>query len=316
MFLVETDMEKRKTLEIILNCCSTMDKLISDIMDYTKMQSMRFVLDEAPFDIRKCISAVINANSVKANEKGLSLSVFISPEVPQKAIGDERRIQQILNNLVSNAVKFTTIGYVRLELYVTGKEDNHMELSALVIDTGIGIAEDERSRLFQSFSQVDSSIGRKFGGTGLGLYVSKQLSNMMGGDITFESRKGKGSTFSVSFFLQYESQENRITDSYEELQDEMSQIDFDMGTDAIFIRGTAKNQTEIRNNLERLMLCIEMHSFSNAEQITENLRILLKGYSEIGGGIFLKLLMAIRNEDYEKSCLQYTVLFDAVSKNL
>ena len=125
-------------------------------------------------------------NSVQLNDKGLKLMVDISGEIPEVVIGDELRLSQIINNLFSNAIKFTSAGHIGLKVTKINQTDDDIELFFMVIDTGIGISAEERDKLFKSFSQVDSSISRRFGGTGLGLSISKRLVEAMNGTIQVE----------------------------------------------------------------------------------------------------------------------------------
>ena len=136
--------------------------------------------------------------------KGLRFTLNIAPEIPDKVIGDELRLTQILNNLVSNAVKFTEQGYVGIEVSLNTKINDEIELFFMVVDTGIGLSPEDKDKLFKSFSQADASITRKFGGTGLGLSITKELVQMMHGKVWAEGEKGKGSTFSFTVRLRQE----------------------------------------------------------------------------------------------------------------
>ena len=140
----------------------------------------------------------MDTNRPVANQKGLHFHAFVAEDVPQTVIGDELRITQIMNNLLSNALKFTSMGAVTLEVYKTHQREDVVELTFFVTDTGIGIDAQGRQKLFQSFSQADDSITRRYGGTGLGLYVTKQLAEQMHGHIEVESEPGRGSTFSCA----------------------------------------------------------------------------------------------------------------------
>ena len=127
--------------------------------------------------------------------------MHVGDDIPKYLIGDELRLTQIFNNLISNAVKFTTIGHVAVEASLIREEDDFVELFFMVVDTGIGIAKENMDKLFKKFSQVDASTTRRFGGTGLGLSISKKLVELMGGDIKVESEVGKGSSFSFNVIL-------------------------------------------------------------------------------------------------------------------
>jgi PAS domain S-box-containing protein len=169
--------------------------IINDILDLSKIEGGRVELDCQPFDLRNCIEESLELVAVTSNEKGLDLKYAIEDDTPESLMGDYSRLRQVLVNLLSNAVKFTDKG--KVSILVTGQrlDRNRHEVHFAVKDTGIGIPEDKMSRLFLPFSQIDSTTTRKYGGTGLGLNISKRLIEMMGGRIWAESRVGNGSTF-------------------------------------------------------------------------------------------------------------------------
>jgi PAS domain S-box-containing protein len=168
--------------------------LINDILDYSKVEAGKMELEQQPFDLHECVESAIDLIKMRVSEKNLELAYHIENDVPPALVGDVTRLRQVLINLLSNAVKFTELGEIVLS--VRRAEGEHM-LSFAVRDTGIGIPPDRLNRLFQAFSQVDTSTSRRYGGTGLGLALSKRLVNMMGGTIWVESEgvAGKGSTF-------------------------------------------------------------------------------------------------------------------------
>ena len=152
-----------------------------------------------PFDLRDCVESALDLISARAGEKHLDLAYVFEGDLPVAISGDLTRLRQILLNLLSNAVKFTEVGEVVLTVSSKPLPDGNKELTFAVHDTGIGLTKKGMSRLFQSFSQADSSTTRKYGGTGLGLAISKRLAELMGGTITVKSAgKGKGSTFSCT----------------------------------------------------------------------------------------------------------------------
>jgi signal transduction histidine kinase/ligand-binding sensor domain-containing protein/DNA-binding response OmpR family regulator len=173
--------------------------VINDILDFSKIESEKMELEDHDFDLRNCIEEVLDVFANKAVEKGLDLVYQIDPKVPAHIVSDPVRLRQILLNLISNALKFTEAGEIFVNVYsVEIPDSDSYKLHFEVRDTGIGISKDKRDKLFQAFSQVDSSITRKYGGTGLGLIISKKLSEMMGGEIGIESELGVGSTFFFS----------------------------------------------------------------------------------------------------------------------
>jgi PAS domain S-box-containing protein len=179
--------------------------LINDILDFSKIEANRLDLEQTPFNLRTCVEEALELLAPKAAEKGLDLCYWMEPETPTWIVGDISRVRQILVNLTSNAVKFTERGEVFVAVDASTVEPPNpdspprLNIRLNVSDTGVGIPEKRLNRLFQSFSQIDSSITRKYGGTGLGLAISKRLAEMMGGTIWVESRAGVGSTFYMTF---------------------------------------------------------------------------------------------------------------------
>lgn len=165
--------------------------LINDILDFSKIEAGKLELEEISFDLHKLIAELADTFALRAQEKGLEFICVVDIEVPQYIRSDPSRIRQVINNLCSNALKFTESGEVLLQVSETGLNKLHFD----VVDTGIGIPEEKRNNLFNKFVQVDASTTRKFGGTGLGLAISKQLSELMGGNIGVRSEINKGSTF-------------------------------------------------------------------------------------------------------------------------
>jgi len=192
------DDEQRDYIETIRSSGDSLLAVISDILDFSKIEGGMLDIDRGPFDLRKCLESSLNMVFPAAARKGLSISFEIEKDVPGQLLGDPIRLKQILVNLLGNAVKFTERGEIsiRASLKPSPRQKNgRYEILFAVKDTGIGISKDRMSRLFQSFSQVDASTTRKYGGTGLGLVISKNLAELMGGRIWAESEPGKGSTF-------------------------------------------------------------------------------------------------------------------------
>ena len=304
---IETDKEKRKAMEIMLKCCDNMERLINNLMDFSKIEAGKFEIDHAEFSIRECVQHVVETNICKANEKGIQLSYFIVEEIPDKLIGDELRIIQILNNLVSNAVKFTAVGFVRIEVYCTMQKGSEIELTFLVIDTGIGISKEEQGKLFKIFSQVDGSITRKYGGTGIGLYVSKQLAELMDGHIEVESEKGKGTTFQVSINLSVAEafspteRMNKKAITIEDLKARIKQYQEEQDITGIMNFGSDENRKEIDNSIEKLLLAIEMKNWAKAEQFAEHLKKLCEKATEDVQRSIFRMKMVLRRENYESA---------------
>ncbi len=182
-------------------------KVINNILDFSKLHAGDVELQIRPFDVTKLVDTVVTELRQKADEKELSIETAISDSVPRLLRGDDIRIHQILINLVSNAIKFSDKGKIKLAVKVIKEFEESTYLRFTVQDSGIGISEENKALLFESFSQVDASLSRKYGGTGLGLVISKQLVEAMDGQISFDSKEGLGSTF--WFTLSFEKQPDR-----------------------------------------------------------------------------------------------------------
>ena len=183
--------EQRDYLETIRNSGNALLAVINDILDYSKIDGDKLELEILPFDLTGCIEISMDLVAAKAAEKGLELTYFQKDDVPTMLIGDEIRLRQILINLLGNAVKFTEKGEVMLSVSSSPADDGKVELHFEVKDTGIGISQENLGKLFQFFTQVDSSTTRHYGGTGLGLAISRRLVEMMGGKIWAESERGR-----------------------------------------------------------------------------------------------------------------------------
>ena len=191
------DAEQRRWSETILASADALLAIINDILDFSKIEAGRVELEAIAFEPRAVANDVIRLLDVSASGKGLGLSVEIDPRVPREVVGDPARLRQILLNLTGNAIKFTEQGEVRLSLTLgdDARGDGPLPLCFAVRDTGVGIAPEAQARLFNAFTQADSSMSRKYGGTGLGLAICKRLVELMGGTIGVESAPGHGSTF-------------------------------------------------------------------------------------------------------------------------
>ncbi|MHB8898001.1 MAG: PAS domain-containing hybrid sensor histidine kinase/response regulator, partial [Thermoguttaceae bacterium] len=168
--------------------------LLNDLLDSAKIESGKLELESAPFSLRRMLDQITRVLAVRANEKGLSFRCRVPDAIPDAVVGDRMRLQQILLNLASNAIKYTERGEVEIRLSYLA-EDGHAQLQFAVRDTGIGISRSAQQRLFQPFVQADASMSRRFGGTGLGLFISRNLVEVMGGKIWVESEAAAGSTF-------------------------------------------------------------------------------------------------------------------------
>lgn len=185
----------RDNLLTAKNCADTLLRLINDILDISKLEAGKYNLKEEIFDIKSAIEETVAAQVPIATNKGLALDCAFGNNIPKLVKGDGQRIQQILNCLLSNALKFTPEGSVRVKIAAIDTGTDSINIRIAVADSGIGISEKNMDKLFIRFSQVDASDTRKFGGSGLGLVISKQICELMGGTITVQSKEGIGSTF-------------------------------------------------------------------------------------------------------------------------
>lgn len=192
--LMETELkeDQKEYVDIVRRSADALVTVINDILDFTKMESGKMELEEHPFELVSCIREVLGLFAAEAGKKSLELDFFLEDAVPELIYGDMARLRQVLLNLIANAVKFTEQGGVYLIVSVNEEKDGNMSLEFAVKDTGIGIAPEKVDRLFQPFSQLDTSMTRKYGGTGLGLAICKTLVEMMGGQIYLDISEKRG----------------------------------------------------------------------------------------------------------------------------
>ena len=201
--VLRTDLDARQQDYLVKIKASAMALLgiINDILDFSKIEAGKLQLDNVDFDLRRVLDGIANVSALRATEKGVELLFSIDPAVPTMVVGDSLRLGQVLQNLVSNAIKFTERGEIVVEIKLAGRAAGAVRLDFTVTDSGIGMDEAIVARLFQPFTQADNSTTRRFGGTGLGLTISQQLVEMMGGRITVTSWPGQGSRFAFTIAL-------------------------------------------------------------------------------------------------------------------
>ncbi|MCK5237853.1 MAG: PAS domain S-box protein [Deltaproteobacteria bacterium] len=196
------DEEDEKYLDIISSASDTLLGLINDILDISKIEAGQLKLEEKPFSLEREVEAAVSLARVRAGDKNLRVELRILEGVPKSVVGDRLRLSEVLLNLVGNAVKFTERGEVKLEVtpydYVAKDDGDEATLLFTIKDTGVGISTDKLESIFDQFSQADNSTTRKYGGSGLGLSISKKLVNLMGGRIWVESKEGRGSKFNFT----------------------------------------------------------------------------------------------------------------------
>ncbi|MFN8575779.1 MAG: response regulator [Candidatus Sericytochromatia bacterium] len=211
--LLETNLnkEQREYGEIIRSSGDSLLTLINEILDFSKIETGKIELENVDFNIFNIVEELIDLFSLKVNEKKLDFIYIVDHNIPESLNGDVTRLRQILVNLINNAIKFTENGYILLEINLLEKNDSVINLGFNIIDSGIGLSQEQINKLFKPFTQADSSITRKYGGTGLGLAISKKLVNLMSGEISVESIINQGSKFSFNLILNYlEYKENNV----------------------------------------------------------------------------------------------------------
>ncbi len=332
MELLEKEDEKSKVrlLQMVERGCRDMNSIINNVLDFSKLEAGKFTLEKREFEFRNMIEYVEANHRPRITEKGLDFSISVSADIPQNIIGDELRIVQILNNLISNAYKFTTVGGIHVEIVKTAVSGNRMELFFMVIDSGIGIAMADLDKLFKSFSQVDASISRKYGGTGLGLNICKQLVELMGGNINVESTVGKGSTFSFQIWVDIpeahmkecsegnEEQTGMFVTEYtvgpgsDRLLDKLQSLSEQTSKEDIRQFGTPENRAELEKKMSKLILCVEMENWEKAEMFADSVKLLVEGAPREIKSAALRMKMAVQKGDYEKSQAAFEILQESL----
>ena len=197
------DEEQKEFIQVIENSSDNLLTIVNDILDLSKIKADKIELEHIEFDPVTQFESSIESYGAKAAEKSIELGVFIDPDLPSKVMGDPTKISQVIVNLISNAIKFTKAkGSVDVSVEKIAESNDYVTVKFAVSDTGIGISPNQRSKIFEAFSQADVSTSRKFGGTGLGLAISGKLVSLMGGELDIESEEGQGSTFFFSLTLE------------------------------------------------------------------------------------------------------------------
>lgn len=197
----------REYLTTVQSSAHSLLELLNEILDFSKIESGKFVLQSKPFHVRELVAALHRMNEFRASRKGLKLQCEVDGNVPDRLVGDSKRLQQVLVNLLSNALKFTDRGEISLEIRARKISDEAATLTFTVSDTGIGISPADQQRIFAPFTQADDTSTRRHGGTGLGLAIASDLIRAMGGNLEVQSELGKGSRFSFELSLAREQVE-------------------------------------------------------------------------------------------------------------
>ncbi|EKR3912510.1 two-component sensor histidine kinase BarA [Salmonella enterica subsp. enterica serovar Typhi] len=191
----ELNPTQRDHLNTIERSANNLLAIINDVLDFSKLEAGKLILESIPFPLRNTLDEVVTLLAHSSHDKGLELTLNIKNDVPENVIGDPLRLQQVITNLMGNAIKFTESGNIDILVEKRALSNTKVQIEVQIRDTGIGIPERDQSRLFQAFRQADASISRRHGGTGLGLVITQKLVNEMGGDISFHSQPNRGSTF-------------------------------------------------------------------------------------------------------------------------
>ena len=203
--------DQRSQLAIAARSSETLMRLLNDILDFSKIESGKLEFESLPFSLKFAVDEVVSLMRARAAEKGLTIDLELPQNLPPRVIGDSGRLKQVLLNLTGNAIKFTEHGQVALAVTLPRRSDDSVTVGFRVHDTGIGMDSATRQKLFQVFTQGDSSMSRRFGGSGLGLAISQKLVRHMGGEITVESEPGRGSDFSFQIVFPIEDSEPSVT---------------------------------------------------------------------------------------------------------
>ncbi|HEY6906442.1 MAG TPA: ATP-binding protein, partial [Ignavibacteriaceae bacterium] len=219
--LLDTELadEQKEYVESIRLSGDQLLVIINDLLDFSKIESEKLEIESLPFNLRECVEDSLDLLATRAAEKKLDMVYYIDNDCPATILGDVTRVRQVLTNLLSNAVKFTEEGEVFIAVSSTRLDGDKYEIKFTVKDSGIGIPENKKHRLFQAFTQLDASINRSYGGTGLGLVISKRLTELMGGKMWMDSRVNQGSSFYFTIIVEaVELQSKLYQQKFEELE--------------------------------------------------------------------------------------------------
>lgn len=312
----EKTKQQNDIYQIMHRCSINMENIINNILDFNKLQSGKFQLEEREFSLADVMQQVYETSESRANDNGILFSVEVDEDIPDTLYGDSMHLLQIMNNLVSNAIKFTENGFVKVKVVKVFQLGKKVELFFLVVDSGIGISAEEKDKIFESFVQADASITRRFGGTGLGLSITKDLVQMMGGTINVDSEKGKGSTFSFSLVLQNPNGDDvKEEATHRDARGIISQVEREREeAEQIYIIGTPENKAQLRSNMEKLVICIEMENWAKAERFATMVKKLLVNGEDDWKKQAFRLEMSVRKENYEKCITLYDALKESIKE--
>jgi len=271
MIKTNLDNEQKEFVNNIEISSKALLTIINDILDFSKVEAGKIILEKKPFGLSELFIKLSATTKLLAESKGLNLVYKISPNTPADFIGDENRINQILLNLCSNAIKFTDFGDIKIRISVVKERINSVILQIDVIDQGIGISSDVLPNLFSSFSQADASTTRKYGGTGLGLAISRKLAQKMSGDILVKSQQGIGSCFTLTIELQKYNVffENNLDALQMKRRCQLLIVDDNVNSDSAIYKNLS------RLNIEILTCINEQEIYNLIESSTQKIDFLL-----------------------------------------
>ncbi|MEW5909368.1 MAG: PAS domain S-box protein, partial [Thermodesulfobacteriota bacterium] len=261
----ELNQKQQKYLKSIHKSANTLLGIISDILDFSKIEEGKLELEHVEFDLEEVVNHLMDMFAGKADEKGLELISIFSKDVPAGYIGDPLRLEQVLINMIGNAIKFTDSGEIVIEVSLLEREETRARLLFTVKDTGIGIPDEKMGILFNPFTQGDGSYTRKYGGTGLGLTICKRLVSMMNGEITVASKEGEGAEFLFTVDLEVRS---------EEKSEELEITNRTAGSRALVVHPSPSFQRMIQHILESIgITVIQAFSLKTARSILESISL-------------------------------------------
>ncbi len=265
----ELDETQSKYLKAIRQSADNLLVIINEILDLSKIEAGKIELENIDFSMDEVLSGVMSIMKFKSEEKGLDLLTEIDPAIPKTLVGDPTRLNQILINLAGNAIKFTESGKVTVKCHLVGKSNGKAEVKYEVIDTGIGIAQDKVQSVFESFSQASSDTTRKFGGTGLGLTISKKLVELQGGQIGVSSKLGEGTIFHFNGFYEIGVEDVDVQDNGHSIDDLRQQI---KDTIILLVEDNPFNQMVAVDTLESLIEGVKIEVAENGQEAVDKIQ--------------------------------------------
>ncbi len=205
------DKQQKANLEMVKDSAMSLLKIINSVLDFSKIEAGKMIVEERIFNLKRFVQQHVQPLKIQAIEKNIDFFLEVDQDIPDYLVGDEHKLGQILNNLIFNAIKFTEKGFVKLRVEMIPKSEQLIEVAFMIIDSGIGISKEDQDKIFESFNQADSSATRKYGGTGLGLTISKNMAELMKGSLAVSSELLKGSVFTLK--LPYVVNEDVVKDT-------------------------------------------------------------------------------------------------------